>query len=114
MELFTDFFKPQTEKEFEEAQAKATEQVDIAGDLARHCLAMEDFQKYKRQYELAQEKMISAMEMCTKSYMSGDFDITTYGAKMLVFMTRIKDLRMLLDTVTYNAKKGKKNERSKE
>ncbi len=82
--------------------------LDLVGDTARACLGMEQFNTYRKQYVIAEEKMVDAMLMCTTSYMSGSFGLNEYASKMLVYMTRLKDLRMLLDTVTINSKKGKK------
>jgi len=107
MKNVTDWFKAPTEKDLEEAEKQSTEQVNMAGECARFCLGIEAFQRYKRQYLLAQERMLSAMEMCTQAFMAGQFDITTYGAKQLVYMTRLKDLRMLLDQIETDSKKGK-------
>lgn len=94
----TDIFKPDTDK-------KIAKEISIVADMARACLSTEQFQAYKKQYESAQSKMVDVMLMLTESHNSGQMDITKYGAKMLVYMTRIKDLRMLLDQVEKDARK---------
>ena len=82
-----------------------TEQINMISGVAKNCLSMEQFKTYKKQYEIAESKMVQALLMLTESFNAGRLDLTTYGSKMLVYMTRIKDLRMLLDQVTADAKK---------
>jgi len=107
---FNDMFKPQDVKALEKADKQVEEKLSMTGAVARYCLNSSSFQKYRRQYQSAEEKMIQAMMMCTESYMAGRFDLTSYGSKMLVYITRLKALRSLLDTVTLDSKKGKPDE----
>jgi hypothetical protein len=84
-----------------------SEQINMIAATAKNCLSLEQFKTYRKQYESAEEKMVQAMLMLTESFNAGRLDLTTYGSKMLVYMTRLKDLRMLLDTITNDAKKVK-------
>lgn len=99
---FDEMFKAE-----EKPDQQIDEQISLVGDIARVCLAMEEFKSYRKQYEAAEQKMVQTMLMLTESFNAGRVDLTTYGAKMLVYMTRVKDLRMLLDAVLVDSKKGK-------
>ena len=104
---FNDIFKPQTEKERVEAERKANEAIDLTGDMARNCLATDQFKVYRDNYEKAEKKIVLAMLKCTQCYLANQFDFQSYGNQMLVYMTRMKDLRSLLDIVEADARKGK-------
>lgn len=103
---FSDIFKPETEKERAQAEKDAQAKIDLTGDAARACLRLESFKAYKKQYISAEEKIVTAMLKCTQSYLAGQFEMVSYGSQMLVYMTRLKDLRSLLDAVTLDSKKG--------
>ena len=98
-------FKFKSEKETPEKEFSAN--AVAIGDKARACLATEQFKSYRDQYESSEQKMIQSMIKTTDLFLSAEFSLEIYGSKMLVYMTRIKDLKMLLDVVVVNSKKGK-------
>ena len=104
--IFNDMFKSDVEKKSEQADKLAAENIRLTGDIARTCLSLSQFKSYRTQYAAAEENMVQAMLMLTESFNAGRVALTEYGSKMLVYMTRLKDLRMLLDVVTLNSKKG--------
>jgi hypothetical protein len=106
MRAFTDMFTAPDSAAEKKAQAETDEKIRLTGDIARVCLSMDQFKVYRKQYAAAEEKMIDEMMMTTACFSSGSIDLTQYGAKMLVCITRLKDLRMLLDTVESNARKS--------
>jgi len=81
-------------------------EINMIGGIARKCLALPQFKKYRDQYIKSEQKILEAMLKTTQSFTSGSFDFTSYGAKMLVYMTRLKDLRLLVDRIKIDSKKG--------
>lgn len=96
--MFNEMFQAKTEKQVDK-------QLNAAAAAANACLSTDSFSYYRKQYEKAESKMLEAMMMMTESYYSGNIQLEAYGAKMLVYMTRLKDLRSLLDKVTRDARK---------
>ena len=108
METFNNIFKPEV-KEAAKADREVNKEAEDCMSKARICFALKQFAEYREQYVKAEAKMVAAMDKLTEAYLSGLFDLTTYGAKMLVYMTRLKDLRILLDVVNSDIRKGEKN-----
>ena len=109
-----NLFGKTDEKELQKKEKEVQKVLSMTGAIARNCLRLSQFQKYKKQYQSAEEKMIKVMEKLTDSFQAGEMDITTYGCKMLVYMTRLKDLRMLIDVVEIDSRKGKKDAKEEE
>ena len=105
---FNNLFKPEV-KESAKANREVTREAEDCLSKARICFALKQFAEYRDQYAKAEAKMVTAMDKLTEVYLSGVFDLNTYGAKMLVYMTRLKDLRILLDVVNSDIRKGEKN-----
>ncbi len=108
METFNDIFKPKVVAAKKADKIVNQDAIDCMNK-ARICLNNEAFKGYKKQYAKAESKMVDTMTALTSSYLEGRFDLTAYGAKMLVYMTRLKDLRLLLDVVKTDIRKGEKN-----
>jgi len=108
---FSDMFKPGKQDLAGLAEKDASNGIDLVGDYARSCLCTLEFKKYKDKYVEAEKRVIKSLLILTDTYLSGNMDISSYGTKVLVLITRLKDVRMLLDTVTTDSKKGKRNER---
>ena len=104
---FKNAFKKDVVKE---AETVVNEKINLVGDSARVCLNLPQFKAYKDKYIKAESKVIDTMLLLTDAYMRGEVNIELYATKTLVYMTKLKDLRMLIKTVTVDSKKGKNNE----
>ena len=94
-----------------EAQEKVTqEHLNLTGDVARICLTLEQFKRYKEQYEKAESYIIETLLLLTNAYETGRINLETYGTKTLVYMTKLKTTRLLLSTIKSDSKKGKTDE----
>ena len=103
-------FKAEDIKELEQADLLAEKNINLTGDMARNCLRQSSFKRYKEQYEKSERAVLLGMLSLTKAYTSGQFTLESYATKTLVYMTRLKDIRLLLDTLSVDAKKGKEHE----
>lgn len=105
----SDLFKPVDQKQLEQELREAENSIKIAGDVARKCLTHQDFKLYRDYYKRAEENVLDAMISYTNSFFLNDTgDISKYAMKMMRFMTKLQDLRSLLDTIDKNSKKGLK------
>ena len=104
---FKDAFKPNIIKADEKI---VNEKINLTGQIARSCLNLPQFKAYKDKYIKAESKVIGTMLLLTASYMKGELTLETYGTKVLVYMTRLGELKRLIGTVTTDAKKGKVDE----
>ena len=105
-------FKKTDVVEEKRIEKEAQESIKAVGNAARACLSTEQFKTYRSHFEHSEKKMVDALLMLTKSFEAGSFDLSAYGSKVLVYMTRLKDLRILLDVVEADAKKGKDEPRA--
>jgi hypothetical protein len=101
--MISNMFKAPDAREEQKIREDAAESIRLTVDIAKQCLAMEQFKSYRTQYESAEQKMVAEMLMVTVTFNAGRMDLMQYGAKMLVCMTKLRDLRLLLDTVNSNA-----------
>jgi hypothetical protein len=100
---YEDIFKVAIEDE--ESIKEAAKKVRLAGEAARKCLTLQEFQIYTQQFEKAQEAIVIKMIQYTKAFFESEHgDMTKYGANMARFITKIQDLRVLLDRVNSDAK----------
>ena len=108
MSEFGDIFQASA-KEVKKADKVVNQAASDCMNTAKICFGLKQFSEYKQQYLAAEAKMIGAMTALTESYIAGNFDLNAYGARMLVYMTRLKDLRLLLDVVNSDIRRGEKN-----
>ena len=106
--MFNDVFKKEDEEELERIELEAQKKTDITGDLARRCLELEQFGRYKEQYTKAEASVVDTLLAMTKIFDRGQMDFQTYGIRMHTYMTRLQSIRALLDTITNDSKKGLK------
>lgn len=103
---FDDHFgKTDVKKEKQEAQ-DIKDSLKSLGNTARVCLNSSQFHDYRKQYEATEAKVVESILRLTSNLENGELDLTAYGTKVLVFMTRLKDLRSLLTIVKNDSKKG--------
>lgn len=103
--LFTDVFKPE-EIKLQEAREKDVEQrFSIVGDKARVCLGSEPFKHYREQYEELEAKVIDELILDAGAFPGSNDSTEKFGAKCLVKLTRLRDLRSLMRKVTTDAQK---------
>ena len=101
--------KTDTKKEKQEIK-DLEESFKVLGANARACLHSHLFHTYRKQYEVTEEKMVESMLRLTTRLECGEFDLNAYGTKVLILMTRLKDLRSLLMIIKNDSKKGQDNE----
>ena len=105
------------EEAFEEAvkdsqEIKATEALNESIKAAQKCLTNGDFHKYKAEFEKAYDLILQDMCTYTDSYLrhvNGNTDC--YAMKMVQYIQRIQDLKVLLSKVQIDANKEIRNEK---
>jgi len=106
---FEDIFK--TNEVDAESIKEAAKKIDEAGKAARKCLTLQEFQIYRQAFEKAQEAIINKMIQYDSAFFASEHgDMPKYGATMARFVTKIKDLRILLNKVEGDANRSVKNE----
>ncbi len=108
MNKFNTMFKKDNTQSVEERETEKA--INMTGDIARMCLSTTQFKLYKEQYTKAEGKVLKSLLVLTDRHISGEISQETYAVRTLVYMTRLKNIRMLLATVTSDARKGKTNE----
>lgn len=91
------------EKAFEEAP----ELIKLTGDMARACLNTKEFKQYHEQYAQMEAKVIGEMIIDAANFPVSNDSTEKFGARCLVKLTRLRDLRSLMTKVLTDAKKGK-------
>lgn len=100
MSLF-NFGKPKEEK--------SPVEIRLVGDCARRCLSTDAFKQYREYYAKAEAATIDELLLEATQFCDSGADMTKFGAKCLVKLTRLRDLRSLLTKVTIDSKKGLEN-----
>jgi hypothetical protein len=104
MYRFEDAFSGVEEDKKEELVA----QMERAISRAKVCLSNKDFEEYRAEYVKAEGKQIALMIAFTNGFMAQDNgDMAYYGAKIARMLTRLSDLRTLLDAVESDLRKEK-------
>ena len=92
---------------FGEKVEESQKNVNLTGDCARACLATKEFKQYRAQYVVLEERVIEELIKEAANFcVSGD-STEKFGAKCLVKLTRLRDLRSLMTKVLVDAEKGK-------
>lgn len=102
------FSNPFTEDKKDEKEV--VKYLNKTRDIARNCLATEQFKTYREEYENVEGKLVVVLLKVTAKYNSGGMTLNEYGAKMLVYMTELKSVRSLLAAIDGDAKKGGNDE----
>lgn len=94
------FAKP--EKEVDEQERS----LDRVVSRAKICLNNKDFEEYRKEFVKAEAKMIDSMISFTNIFMGqASGDMSFYGAKIARMITKLSDLRSLVDAVENDARK---------
>lgn len=93
------------EKAIEETPA----QIKLTGDCARACLSTKEFKQYREQYAQMEAKVIGEMIIEAANFCTSGDSTEKFGAKCLVKLTRLRDLRSLITKVLTDSQKGKEN-----
>ncbi len=91
----------------DKAIEETSEQIKLTGDIARACLATKEFKQYREQYAQIEAKVIGEMIIDAANFPVGNDSTEKFGAKCLVKLTRLRDLRSLMTKVQTDAQKGK-------
>lgn len=89
----------------ETAEQSPTE-IKLTGDRARICLGLGAFKQYRDQYAKMEQKVIDEMIQEAASFCTSNDSTEKFGAKCLVKLTRLRDLRSLISKVEVDSKKG--------
>lgn len=113
---YEDIFQPET-KESLEIKQKISQEASLAvkavGDTARSCINTEAFSAYKLAFSKAEAKIVDAMISYTHNFFQeNNGDMAIYGANMARFITKIQDLKALLNAVETDAQKGENSAKS--
>lgn len=84
-------------------------EVKLTGDMARACLGTKEFKQYRTQYIVLQEKVIEELIMEAANFCVSQDSCEKFGAKCLVKLTRLRDLRSLVSKIETDSKKGLEN-----
>lgn len=85
---------------------KASEHLNESIKAAQKCLTHGDFHKYADEFQKAYDAILNDMCIFTDSYLfKGNGNIEMYGLKMVQYIQRIQDLRILLNKVNIDANK---------
>lgn len=103
-------FEEQFEAPVADAQIEETlNKLDIIGDMARKCLASNDFQNYQRLFNDELNNIMNAMVIYTANFgKKGNENLEIYAVNMIRFVQRITDLRKLITYIETDARKGLK------
>ena len=93
---------------------KSSAEIKLTGDIGRVCLGLPQFKQYRDQYAKMEQKVIDELILEAANFcVSGD-STEKFGAKCLVKLTRIRDLRSLVSKVENDAKKDVEKKEDKE
>ena len=82
-----------------------SDEIKLTGEIGRLCLGLPQFKQYRDQYAKMEQKVIDELIIEAANFcVSGD-STEKFGAKCLVKLTRIRDLRSLVSKVESDAKK---------
>ncbi len=87
-------------------QEQESPEIKLTGDCARACLGTKEFKQYRAQYIVLQEKVIEELIMEAANFCVSQDSCEKFGAKCLVKLTRLRDLRSLVSKIETDAKKG--------
>lgn len=92
---------------FRDQVKEAEKAIDVSGDIARNCLANEDFKLFKDSYARAEVITIDAIIGYTKNFVeSENVDLQKYALTIIRLTTKLENLRYLIRTVENTAKKN--------
>jgi len=94
---------------FRKQQPESDKQVNLTAEMAKRCLNMEEFKAYRESFEAMERKIIDEMVMDAAGFTTQNESTERFGMKCLIKLTRIRDLRALLNKVSSEARKVKSN-----
>ena len=93
----------------EKKEQPESPEVKLTGDMARAALATKEFKQYRAQYQVMEEKVIDELIMEAANFCVSQDSCEKFGAKCLVKLTRLRDLRSLVSKIETDSKKGLEN-----
>lgn len=88
-------------------EAKAVEHLNASIQMAKKCLTHGDFHKYREEFEKAYDFILTDMVGFTNRYLAEERgSLEMYAVKMIRYMQRIQDLRVLLNRVNVDSNKS--------
>lgn len=79
---------------------------NVTAQKARRCLELAEFKEYRDQFEVMEAKIVDEMIMDAAGFTTQADSMERFGAKCLIKLTRIRDLRALLSKVQTDARKA--------
>lgn len=105
--MFQDIFKPKEAKDIAKKLNDAEIALEVAGDMARRCLGMEEFKVYRESFKRAEEGIMDSLISYNHYFsLSDSGDISKYALKVSRLLTKVESVRKLLSDIESNAKRG--------
>lgn len=84
-----------------------TSEIQRVAAMARACMGTKEFKEYRARYEVLQAKIIDELIKDARMFSADQTDMAKFGAKCLVRLTRLNDLRSLLESVAADENRDK-------
>ena len=80
---------------------------DLVIEKAQACLSSQEFKSYREAYEKEERDIVMTLINEAGAFVAGDAStLEKFGAKCLIRLNRLRDVRSLLVRVTVEARKG--------
>ena len=90
----------------DKTEEKLSPEIKLTGDMARACLETRQFKAYREQYQSLESAVIDELIREAANFAVAPDSVEKFGAKCLVKLTRLRDLRSLVSKVEIDSKKG--------
>lgn len=110
MRKLFDFKTKKVLDEIEKKESKITAEIQAISDRGRSCLNMKEFTDYAAEYVVLERNLTNFLIDYTKKWQNYEISsIEKYGVKIMLLLSRLGDLRALIDKVNLDANRGDKN-----
>ena len=92
----------------EEKSREVTTEMQRVAAMARICLETKEFKEYRDRYVALEREIVEELIKDARMFNVDRSDISKFGAKCLVRLTRLYDLRSILISVSNDAAKDNK------
>jgi hypothetical protein len=91
-------FTPNTDK-------KDTSEINRVANMARMCMGMKEFKEYQSRYAVLEHDITESLIADATNFSLDQSDMAKFGAKCLVKLNRLRDVRSLLVNVVVDEKR---------
>jgi hypothetical protein len=82
---------------------KIDKEINKTAEMAKHCINSDIFAEYKKKYEVLEKVIVDSLLIEAKNFCGGGENLEKFGAKCLVRLTKLGDLRAIINDVTKDA-----------